>query len=254
MEKKVEKYIKIYKKYYIIIFNMDISVKRIMKDLKDLEKNNLNSHGIYHQIHDDDIYHLKVLMIGPSDTPYEDGFYFFDILMPTDYPFNPPKVKYCTQNGKTRFNPNLYKDGKVCLSIINTWTGPKWTSCNSITSVLLSIQAMVFIKNPLHNEPGFEKENGVRNTNYNILLTYNNFKTAIYKMILEPPLLFFDFNSITIKHFVDNYDKILKNIKKNNKYDTKSFHLNVYNMTEKLDYTLIQKSIEDLYENIIKNN
>jgi hypothetical protein len=33
---------------------MDISVKRILKDINDLEKNNLNSHGIYHYIYNDD--------------------------------------------------------------------------------------------------------------------------------------------------------------------------------------------------------
>ena len=83
---------------------MDISVKRILKDLNDLEKSDLNSHGIYHYVYNDDIYNIKVLMIGPSDTPYEFGFYFFNIVIPKDYPFNPPKVTYCTQNGKTRFN------------------------------------------------------------------------------------------------------------------------------------------------------
>ena len=141
---------------------MDISTKRILKDLNELERNSLNSHGIYHNTFEDNLYKLNVLMIGPTNTPYEHGFYFFDIEIPKDYPFSPPKVKYCTQNGKTRFNPNLYVNGKVCLSIINTWSGPGWTSCNSISTVLLSIQALVFIENPLHNEPGYEKENGIK--------------------------------------------------------------------------------------------
>ena len=30
-------------------------------------------------------------MIGPSET-YEFGFYFFNIVMPKDYPFNPQKL------------------------------------------------------------------------------------------------------------------------------------------------------------------
>ena len=112
-------------------------------------------------------------MIGPTNTPYEHGFYFFNIEIPDNYPFNPPKVKYCTQNGKTRFNPNLYVNGKVCLSIINTWAGPGWTSCNTISTVLLSIQALVFVENPLHNEPGYEKDNSIKNTNYNIIITFS---------------------------------------------------------------------------------
>lgn len=233
---------------------MDISTKRILKDLNELEKHSLNSHGIYHNTFEDDLYKLNVLMIGPTNTPYEHGFYFFDIEIPKDYPFSPPKVKYCTQNGKTRFNPNLYVNGKVCLSIINTWSGPGWTSCNSISTVLLSIQALVFIENPLHNEPGYEKENGVKNTNYNILLTYNNFKTAIYKMITNPPLTFEYFNSITIKHFIENYDNIIKNIEKNIDKHDEFYFLNIYNMREKLDYIGIKKNINDLYKNIIEVN
>ena len=233
---------------------MDISTKRILKDLNELERHSLNSHGIYHNTFEDNLYKLNVLMIGPTNTPYEHGFYFFDIEIPKDYPFSPPKVKYCTQNGKTRFNPNLYVNGKVCLSIINTWSGPGWTSCNSISTVLLSIQALVFIENPLHNEPGYEKENGIKNTNYNILLTYNNFKTAIYKMITNPPLTFEYFNSITIKHFIENYDNIIKNIEKNIDKHNEFYFLNIYDMKDKLDYIGIKKNINNLYKNIIEVN
>jgi len=233
---------------------MNISTKRILKDLNQLEKNNLNSHGIYHNLFDDDIYKLNILMIGPTNTPYEHGFYFFNIEMPKDYPFSPPKVKYCTQDGKTRFNPNLYVNGKVCLSIINTWSGPGWTSCNTISTVLLSIQALVFTENPLHNEPGYEKDNGIKNTNYNILLTYNNFKTSIHKMIISPPLTFEYFNSITIKLFIDNYETILKNIETNIDKHDKFYYLNIYNMSDKLDYILLKKNINDLYKSIIELN
>jgi ubiquitin-conjugating enzyme E2 Z len=233
---------------------MDISVKRILKDINDLDKNNLNSHGIYHYIYNDDIYDLKVLMIGPSDTPYEFGYYFFTLKMPKDYPFNPPKVSYCTQNGKTRFNPNLYTNGKVCLSIINTWSGPRWSSCNTISTVLLSIQALVFTSDPLHNEPGFEKEKGIRNINYNILLTYENFKTAIHKMIVNPPMTFEYFNSITIKHFIENYEKIMEKVESNMDKNEKSYFLNFYNMSDKLNYIGLKKNLSDLHTNIIELN
>jgi ubiquitin-protein ligase len=233
---------------------MDISIKRILKDINDLEKTNLNSHGIYHYIYDDDIYNMKVLMIGPSNTPYEFGFYFFNIVMPNDYPFSPPKVTYCTQNGKTRFNPNLYVNGKVCLSIINTWNGPRWTSCNSISTILLSIQALVFVENPLQNEPGYEKETGIKNDNYNNLLLYENFRTAIHKMILTPPPTFEEFNSITIKYFIDNYQNIIDKIDKNITKNNKCFNLAFYNMSCKLNYIEVKESIISLYNNIINNN
>tara|TARA_Y100000591_G_scaffold69206_1_gene57389 strand:- start:63 stop:770 length:708 start_codon:yes stop_codon:yes gene_type:complete len=231
-----------------------INTKRIIKDINDLDQNNLNSHGIYHTIYEDNIYNLKILMIGPSNTPYENGYYFFDVKLPNDYPFKPPLVTYCTQNNKTRFNPNLYTSGKVCLSILNTWNGPQWTSCNSLTSVLLSIQAIVFIENPLHNEPGFEKEMGIKNKNYNELILYENFRTSIYGMLNNIPNTFEYFNSIIIKNFIDNYDKIKKNLEDNLHKNNKEIEFSLYRMKEKLNYNNLKELLNDLYENILNLN
>jgi ubiquitin-conjugating enzyme E2 Z len=231
-----------------------INTKRIIKDINDLEQHNLNSHGIYHTLYEDNIYNLKILMIGSSNTPYENGYYFFDIKLPTDYPFKPPLVKYCTQNNKTRFNPNLYTSGKVCLSILNTWNGPQWSSCNSLTSVLLSIQAIVFVENPLHNEPGFEKELGIKNKNYNELILYENFRTAIYGMLNNIPKTFEYFNSIIIKNFIDNYDKINKNLDNNLHKNENEIEFSLYRMKEKLYYSDLKILINNLYENILHLN
>ena len=60
-----------------------------------------------------------------------------------------------TSNGLVRFNPNLYKNGKVCLSILGTWEGPAWLPSQSIASVLMSIQSLMN-SNPYFNEPGHE--------------------------------------------------------------------------------------------------
>lgn len=60
-----------------------------------------------------------------------------------------------TGGGLTRFNPNLYADGKVCLSILGTWQGPGWQPGKStLMQVLLSIQGMIFVPEPYFNEPG----------------------------------------------------------------------------------------------------
>ena len=230
-----------------------LCIKRIIKDINDLEKNNLESHNIFYHTVEDDIYRLKVLIIGTKDTPYQNGFYFFDIIIPEDYPFAPPKVKFCTSNNKTRFNPNLYVDGKVCLSLINTWSGPKWTSCNSLTSVLLSLQAIVFIKNPLHNEPGFENDNTVRCINYNKILYYENINTCIITMINNIPKNFDFFESIMIQYFFDNYKYIINFIDKQEK---KSIIVDaqIYDMKQYIDYKNLKKKIIDLYECIVEKN
>merc|ERR1719502_817060 len=78
---------------------------------------------------------LKALIIGPPETPYENGCFEFDIFLPNSYPEESPKVLLVTTGGgRVRFNPNLYADGKVCLSLLGTWRGPGW---DAKTSTLL---------------------------------------------------------------------------------------------------------------------
>lgn len=37
------------------------------------------------------------------------------------------QVQLCTTSGgNVRFNPNLYQQGTVCLSLLGTWGGPSW--------------------------------------------------------------------------------------------------------------------------------
>jgi ubiquitin-protein ligase len=75
---------------------------------------------------------IKALIIGPEGTPYQNGCFLFDIFLGHSYNQLPPSVKYMTTNGgKFRFNPNLYADGKVCLSLLGTWAGPGWVAGKS---------------------------------------------------------------------------------------------------------------------------
>lgn len=105
---------------------------------------------------------MKVLIVGPKGTPYQNGLFEFDLFCPADYPNVPPKMYLkTTGGGRHRFNPNLYQDGKVCLSLLNTWSGQRWTPGQStILQVLVSIQAMVFCDEPHCNEPGYENQAG----------------------------------------------------------------------------------------------
>lgn len=101
---------------------------------------------------------LRALIIGPQGTPYENGVFLFDLLLEESYPDTPPKVQFLTTGGGTvRFNPNLYNNGKVCLSLLGTWTGPGWKAGqSSILQVLVSIQGLILVTDPYFNEPGSE--------------------------------------------------------------------------------------------------
>lgn len=101
---------------------------------------------------------MKIIIVGPKDTPYEGGLFEFDLFCPMDYPQRPPMMTFkTTGKGMAHFNPNLYNDGKVCLSLLGTWSGPSWIPNEStLLQILVSIQSMVFCDEPWYNEPGRE--------------------------------------------------------------------------------------------------
>lgn len=68
-----------------------------------------------------------MLIKGPAGTPYEDGLFAFDVQLPPDFPSMPPVFHYLSFCSD-RLNPNLYEDGKVCVSLLGTWSGKVKTS------------------------------------------------------------------------------------------------------------------------------
>lgn len=111
---------------------------------------------------DSNIQHIKALIVGPPETPYEFGFFEFNVRLGKDYPSGPPTVTATTTNsGRCRFNPNIYAGGKVCLSILGTWRGERpgeeWSSAQGLESILISIQSLLS-SNPYENEPGYENQ------------------------------------------------------------------------------------------------
>ena len=96
------------------------------------------------------------------------------------------KVKFLTTDGKTRMNPNLYQSGKVCLSILGTWSGPSWTSCQTIISVFLSILCEIFVKEPFRNEPGMQSSSSKIVERYNMYLNHENLRLAVIHNISNP--------------------------------------------------------------------
>ncbi|KAI3890695.1 hypothetical protein MKX03_023118 [Papaver bracteatum] len=128
--------------------------QKVMKEWKILDKE-LPHDSIYVRVYEARIDLLRAVIVGPEGTPYHDGLFFFDFQFPTDYPNSPPSVYY--RSFGIRLNPNLYPDGKVCLSLLNTWRGDKTESWNSsqstVLQVLLSLQGLVLNANPYFNEP-----------------------------------------------------------------------------------------------------
>lgn len=224
------------------------SIQRLLKDVKEMIKHPLTDHGIYYIHDDEDMLKGYALIIGPEGTPYFGGNYFFEFRYPTDYPHSPPKVKYCTNGADIRFNPNLYKCGRVCISILNTWRGDQWTSCQTISTVLLNLCTLL-CENPLMNEPGVHK-NHVDINYYNKIIEYANLNIAVCKIVSKKEgvyLPFFDsFENIVKEHFVKNVDKFIEYAEKKKE----EFHepilltTGLYSMKVPIQYS---KVIEELH-------
>jgi len=141
---------------------MNPASARIQKDLIECYSyHNPDSPPIFVKNRDDKLEAIDCLIVGPPDTPYEFAFFQFEVRFPSTYPNAPPKcVITTTDNNKTRMNPNLYATGKVCLSILGTWTGEsadEWRSTYSLLYILQAIQSLIMTTKPYHNEPGYEQ-------------------------------------------------------------------------------------------------
>jgi hypothetical protein len=95
-----------------------------------------------------------------------------------------------TGGGTTRFNPNLYANGKVCLSLLGTWRGQStenWDpKISTLLQVLISIQSIIMSDLVYYNEPSCESEMGTpsgeaKNEAYSNIVRYANIKFAMIR-------------------------------------------------------------------------
>lgn len=226
------------------------TMKRLLSDIKQINKNPLTSQGIYYKHDETDLLKGYAMIVGPSDTPYEYGYYLFEFKFPTTYPFQPPTVISCTQDGITRFNPNLYVSGKVCVSVLNTWSGEQWSSCQTISSILL-VLCTLLCNNPFTNEPQMTTEHPDC-SRYNKIILYKNIEVAIFKMLTKEllPKRFFMFYPTMVELFNKNKEKIISTIVKNLHETNMYYNVSIYNLNVRINYVDLLEKITDFAENI----
>lgn len=114
--------------------------------------------GIYVRTWESRLDIFRVLIVGPTGTPYELAPFIIDFWLGGDFPASPPVAYFHSwTNGQGRINPNLYEDGKICLSILGTWPGKgndeNWDSQrSSLLQVLVSLVGLVLVKEPYYSE------------------------------------------------------------------------------------------------------
>ncbi|MGL4947763.1 MAG: ThiF family adenylyltransferase, partial [Mycoplasma sp.] len=163
---------------------------------------------------------MKVLILGSEGTPYSNGAFEFDVFFDSQYPTTPPKVNLITTGkGTVRFNPNLYANGKVCLSLLGTWRGlssENWDAkISTLLQVLISIQSIIMSDLVYFNEPSCEGEMGkpegeAKNEAYSNIVRYCNIQFAMIEQIHKPSK---GFEDVIKRHFYWKKDQIWKEVR-----------------------------------------
>ena len=117
---------------------------RLIKEFQDCQKNNKDN-NIQVRLVNNKYNHWKGSIKGPVNSCYEGGIFEVNIIIPDDYPFSPPKIKFDT----TIYHPNIsYITGEICLDILKK---KNWIPELSIMAVLISLQSLMC--EPVPNDP-----------------------------------------------------------------------------------------------------
>lgn len=141
--------------------------KRTAKEHQILRKPNTLPAGVWVRTWESRLDLLRVLFIGPAETPYIHAPFVVDFWLPPTFPAEPPLAFFHPWPAESgtgaagRVNPNLYEDGKICLSLLGTWDSEGkregWSAGRStLLQVLVSLLGLVLVREPYFNEAGYE--------------------------------------------------------------------------------------------------
>lgn len=177
--------------------------------------------SVFFRACEEDMTKCQMMVIPTAESPYDGGCFLFDVFFPSEYPQGPPKVNMrTTGHGSVYFNPNLYQCGKVCLSLLGTWDGEEGESwmagVSGMLQVAISVQSLIFVKDPYFNEPGYEIEMGTpegddASREYDEDLYPHTVQYAMIEMLEEPPKFWED---VIRTHFRLSKDRVMTTITK----------------------------------------
>lgn len=134
-----------------------LAFKKLTSDIKDL---NTGDYNCYFEIQpctfknlqedgsitdEENLFHWTGLIYGPKDSPYENGNYKIDIVIPDTYPNKPPIIKFLTKI----FHPNISLTGQVCLNILRSPPNGDWKPSINLPKTILCIHNLISDPNPL---------------------------------------------------------------------------------------------------------
>ncbi|KAK4474083.1 hypothetical protein MN116_003391 [Schistosoma mekongi] len=122
--------------------------RRLYKEWCDFTSNPVD--GIQLVLNEQDMTEVQVFLDGPVGTPYDGGKFRLKMLIPIEYPIEPPKAYFCTKI----FHPNIAPNtGEVCVNTLKK----DWKSNLGLRHILLTIRCLLIEPNPesaLNEEAG----------------------------------------------------------------------------------------------------
>ncbi|EAY00712.1 ubiquitin conjugating enzyme, putative [Trichomonas vaginalis G3] len=112
--------------------------RRLLHDFRKLK--NDPQQGLSASPESDNIMSWNAVIFGPEGTSWEDGVFKLTLKFTEEYPHVPPSVKFTTPI----FHPNVYRNGSICLDILQN----NWSPAYDISAVLTSIQSLLTDPNP----------------------------------------------------------------------------------------------------------
>ena len=115
-----------------------MSINRLTKELKDIKNDppancSAGPNG-------ENMFEWQATILGPEGTPYHGGVFFLKINFPSNYPFQPPKIRFETKI----YHCNINSNGGICLDILKG----QWSPALTVSKVLLSISSLLSEPNP----------------------------------------------------------------------------------------------------------
>lgn len=233
--------------------------RRIQREIELIKKesDDLASRGLYFWFNENDISEMRILINPirkPAGTeglssPYDGGFFLFEVNFPNDYPMEPPNLTFNPKQNTARLHPNYYQNGKVCLSIINTWAERAWASSVTMTVIAATLDSRMD-ENALTGEPGFEKASIVQKINYNESVEYCKYVEAIARILTGDLPLYAPFMDTIRANFMRQYSEYhcrrLEELR-----DLKTINCKPYGAANKqCDYPALIQKLEDVYKSL----
>lgn len=87
---------------------------------------------------------LQAQIVGPDDSPYQNGLFKLEILIPDKYPFTPPSIKFLTKV----YHPNIDDNGRICLDLIKMPPKGCWRPTIGLEGLLIAVRMLLENPNP----------------------------------------------------------------------------------------------------------